>query len=186
MTGGISGPVTNSLAAVEGAASAPNSHATYAALVQSDADMIGHVAYSLYKRDKLKFCEATASKRHRPVTREELDVFIESANLPTRLDSYRSEAENALQNFAQEVLTVELDGAEREFHRKLADELKVARSFWRAVGENLVANILAIAVTALVVLVLYGSRIGFVQLMGDVFGYEVKERPAVPLPQSSR
>ena len=164
------------------AVTAPAAHTTYSELVQSDADMIGHVAYALYKRDKLKFCESIAAKQLRPVVVGELEVFIHSANLPTRLDAYRSEAEKALQDFAQEVLAVELDDAARDYHRKLSDELKVARSFWRAVGENLVANVLAIGVTALIVLVIYGTRIGLLPLLGDVFGYDVKEKPAASAP----
>lgn len=155
-------------------------HSTYAALVQSDADMIGHVAYSLYKRDKLKFCEAYAAKHARPADAATLQVFIDSANLPTRIDAYRTEAVAALEDFAQEVLQVQLEQQESAFNARLADELKVARSFPRSVSENLVANLLAIAVTALLVVVLYGSRIGFVPLVAEAFGYEVTERQTEP------
>jgi hypothetical protein len=151
-------------------------HSTYSALVQSDVDMTGHVAYALYKRDKLKFCESFAASRQRAPSADELQVFIDSANLSTRISAYRTEAEAALQDFAQEVLEVQLDEQEAAFNARLAGELRAARSFSRAVWENLVANLLAIAVGALVVLVVYGARIGFVPLAADVFGYDVAER----------
>lgn len=160
-------------------------HTTYSALVQSDADMTGHVAYALYKRDKLKFCESYAAKNGKPPTASEIQVFIDSANLATRIDAYRSEAEMALQVFAQEVLEVEIESQSAAFNAKLVEELKRARSFPRAVWENLVANLLAIAVGALLVLILYGARVGFVPLLGEVFGYDVKDKPALtaPLPK---
>jgi hypothetical protein len=140
--------------------------------------MTGHVAYALYKRDKLKFCESFAVKNGRAPTESEIQVFIASANLATRIDAYRTEAEVALQGFAQEVLEVEIESQNAAFNARLVDELKKSRSFARAVGENLVANLLAIAVGALLVLILYGARIGFVPLLGEVFGYEVKDKPA--------
>lgn len=152
-------------------------HSTYSALVQSDADMTGHVAYALYKRDKLKFCESFGAKNSRPPTSSEIQVFIESANLPTRIGAYRTEAEVALQEFAQEVLEVEIESQNAAFNARLVEELKKARSFPRAVSENLVANLLAIAVGALFVLILYGARLGFVPLLGEVFGYEVRDKP---------
>lgn len=158
-------------------------HTTYSALVQSDADMTGHVAYALYKRDKLKFCESFAAKNARPPSTAELKIFIDAANLPTRLEAYRTEAVAALQDFAQEVLEVQLSEQETSFNERLVRELRVARSWPRAIVENLIGNLLAIAVTALLVLLLYGARIGFVPLLGDVFGYDVTERPSAVSPR---
>ncbi len=167
---------------VSGGPQAQAPHTTYSRLVQSDADMTGHVAYALYKRDKLKFCESIDASEQRPVEARELEIFIRSANLPTRIDAYRTEAEKALRDFAQEVLNGQLVELDHEYQAKLAAELKAARSFWRSVGENLVANLLAIAVTALLLLIIYGTRIGFAPLLGDVFGYDIKERPAQTSP----
>ena len=99
-------------------------HSTYSALVQSDVDMTGHVAYALYKRDKLKFCESFAASRQRAPSADELQVFIDSANLSTRISAYRTEAEAALQDFAQEVLEVQLDEQEAAFNARLAGELR--------------------------------------------------------------
>lgn len=163
-------------------------HSTYAALVKADADMTGHVAYALYKRDKLKFCEAYNTAHSRQPSTEALDVFIQSTNLPTRLAAYRSEAEEALEGFAQEVLDVTLEKERAAMNQQLIAELKAARSFGRAVWENLVANILALAVGALIVAIIYGTRIGFVPMIADMFGYDVKEKPiasssSAPTPQ---
>ncbi|QEI08741.1 hypothetical protein FXN63_25005 [Pigmentiphaga aceris] len=161
-----------------------NTHTTYASLVNADEDMIGHVAYALYKRDKLKFCDSIVALHQRPASASEVDVFIHSANLPTRVESYRTEAEQLLERFSEAVLDVTLRQLQDEMNRELVRQLKESKSFSKAVVENLVANMLAIAVTALFVLILYASRIGVVPLIGDIFGFDVKEKTAVVQPQS--
>ena len=77
------------------------SHSTYSTLVRGDADLIGHVAYALYKRDKLKFCDAFASKYGRRPSTDEVGVFIASSNLDTRIDGYRSQAETLLERMTE-------------------------------------------------------------------------------------
>lgn len=145
--------------------------------------MIGHVAYALYKRDKLKFCDSIVAQHQRPASAVEVDVFIHAANLPTRVDSYRAEAEQLLERFSEAVLDVTLRQLQQEMNQELVRQLKESKSFSKAVVENLVANVLAIAVTALFVLILYASRIGVVPLIGDIFGFDVKEKPVVIQPQ---
>ncbi|MEN5205883.1 hypothetical protein ABE473_15675 [Stenotrophomonas sp. TWI700] len=62
---------------------------------------------------------------------------------------------------------------ERKHEKDLAAELSKSRSWLRAIAESLVANLLAVAVLALIAVVVYGTRIGFVNLAADVFGYEL-------------
>ena len=77
------------------------SHSTYSTLVRGDADLIGHVAYALYKRDKLKFCAAFATKYGRRPSTDEVGVFIASSNLDTRIDGYRCQAEILLETMTE-------------------------------------------------------------------------------------
>ena len=39
-------------------------HLTYGTLVKDEGDMVGHVAYALYKRDKLSFIQAIRRRPH--------------------------------------------------------------------------------------------------------------------------
>ncbi|GAB3047176.1 hypothetical protein [Stenotrophomonas tumulicola] len=68
-------------------------HLTYAKLVNDEGDMAGHVAYALYKRDKLKFIEAFRLEKGRHPSSVELEAFVVTANLALRVSAYRSEAE---------------------------------------------------------------------------------------------
>jgi hypothetical protein len=161
-----------------GASGAPATHRTYAVFVQGKDDMVGHVAYALYKRDKLDFCESMRERHERDATTAELDAFIHAANLPTRIDAYRVEAEGALESLCEASLGVTLQQARAAMDAELVRQLKEAKSWWRAVGENLVANLLALAVTTLLVVLLYASRYGAMKLVADTFGYDLREKPA--------
>lgn len=151
-------------------------HLTYRTLVKDEGDMVGHVAYALYKRDKLSFVEAIRAEKGREPTEEEVWAFIVSSNLGLRIDAYRSEAEQALQTLSGELLQGASDELGRQYQQELNRQLLKAKSSLRAVAESLFANLLAVAVIALVAVVLYGTRIGFVNLAADVFGYEVSTR----------
>lgn len=156
----------------------PVVHRTYAVFVQDKDDMVRHVAYALYKRDKLDFCESVRERHDRAATPAELDAFIHAANLQARVQAYRVEAEGALEAMCEASLEVTFDQAQAEMDAELVRQLKEAKSWWRAVGENLAANLLAIAVTTLLVVVVYVSRYGAMKLLADTFGYEIRDKPA--------
>lgn len=168
-----------------GISSGPVVHRTYAVFVQDKDDMVGHVAYALYKRDKLNFCESVRERHDRDATSTELDAFIHAANLQTRIQAYRVEAESALETMCEASLEVTFDQAQAAMDAELVRQLKEAKSWWRAVGENLVANLLAIAVTTLLVVLVYVSRYGGMKLLADTFGYEIREKPAAIEPQNA-
>lgn len=165
-----------------GSEPAPARHGIYSSLVVEDSDMIGHVAYALYKRDKLNFCDSLQSTLHRDPTRMELETFIRAAGLPGRIASYRAEAERLLERFSEEVLDVAIRQVEDESQKELVRRLSEAKSWPRAIVENLVANVLAIAVVALLALIVYGTRVGFIPLLADALGYSIQTKTSNPLP----
>lgn len=83
-----------------------------------------------------------------------------------------------LEGFSEAALDISLREAQDEMDRRLVQQLKQAKSWSRVVGENLVANLLAIAVTTLLVVIVYASRVGVAKLLADTFGYEIREKPA--------
>lgn len=72
----------------------------YQDIVQSEGDMVGHIAYSLYKREKISFIEEFKKKHDgRGPSDEELEKYHESCCVPQRIESYRKDATALLQNF---------------------------------------------------------------------------------------
>jgi hypothetical protein len=75
----------------------------YEKLVRYDGDMVGRVAYSLYKREKIAFIEQY-KKSHdgKEPSAKDFDNFHESCHNPERLQSYHKEALAMLQDFVGE------------------------------------------------------------------------------------
>lgn len=61
--------------------------------------MVGHIAYSLYKKEKISFIKEFKRKHQADPSDTELKSFHESCSVPARIESYRKEATTILQDF---------------------------------------------------------------------------------------
>ena len=75
----------------------------YEELVRYDGDMVGRIAYSLYKREKIAFIEQykKANDGRDPSTKD-FDNFHATCHNPERIRMYRNEALAMLQDFMGE------------------------------------------------------------------------------------
>lgn len=176
------------IASTLAAADSVEPYQRFADIASDDIDLIDNVAYALYKRRKLEFVRAFVAAKGKSPNPAEVNNFILAATLPTSVDSLRAEATETLRTFSEQVLREAEAETEDRYRRQLMSELKKARPFLKTLMENILANIGALAVTALILLVIYGSRIGAVNLFGEVFGYEIKDKTsgAQPVAPSSQ
>lgn len=149
-------------------------HTTYSTLVEDPNDLVGLIAYSLYKRDKLDFIDRHKAATGRSPTSDELQVLYQLVNTPGQIEALRTRSATLLEQVTEAVLEDAVQQMEQDYKAKLTAELKVPKSFWRAVSENIVANIGAAALVALVVVVFYLSRVDAVPVIGNALGYQVK------------
>lgn len=145
-------------------------HNTYSSLVQADDDLVGHVAYALYKRDKLKFCDDVARNQGRAPSADELSIFIRSSNLETRLQGYRTSAEALLGTFTELQLEEVVGKIEADADQRLLRELRASKSWVRVIQEGLVVSIVVALVWTVLVAALYAARIGPQKMLSEVFG----------------
>jgi hypothetical protein len=148
-------------------------HTTYSNLVEDPNDLVGLICYSLYKRDKLDFIERHRVNHGRDPTYDELQVFYQLIDTPGQIEALRTRSATLLEQVTEVVLEEAVQQMEEDFKAKLVAELKVPKSFWRAVGENVVANVMAAGLVTLVVVVLYLSRLDAVPVIGKALGYDV-------------
>lgn len=156
---------------------------TYGKFVSSPEDLIGLIAYSLYKRDKMYFCVQEERTTGQPAIEQEIKTFIKASTLPTKIESYRAQAEVVLEVFSEVLLDDATTKLQREYQDKLTKELKASRPFSRGVLENLAANILALALSALLIVIATMSRSDPVVALLRLIGYEVTEQKS-SAPQS--
>lgn len=152
---------------------APVVHKTYSSLVQGDVDLVGHVAYALYKRDKLKFCAETLKQTGIEPTSAELDVFIRTCNIDTRLLGFRSEAERLLEAFAEFQLADATEEIQRQADESLLKKLSEGKSLWRVCGEALLGSVAVAAVWAGIVVIILLGKYGPSHMVKVITGTEV-------------
>lgn len=72
----------------------------YSKLVQSEGDMVGHIAYSLYKAEKVRYIKEQKEAMKVDVLPDEIvQEFASGRDNQTSLDHYRGMAETILQRF---------------------------------------------------------------------------------------
>jgi hypothetical protein len=143
-------------------------HSTYSSLVEADDDLIGHVAYALYKRDKLKFCDDYVRKHNREPEVGTLQTFVDACNLETRLRGYRSEAEQLLQAMTTFQLEDAVKAIEAEAKDEVLRQVTEAKSLRRLAGEGVFQSLITAAFWAVMVLILYASLVGPKQVWDDI------------------
>lgn len=72
----------------------------YSKLVKNEGDMVGHIAYSLYKAEKVQYIKEQKDSMNVDVLPEEIvQEFASGRDNQTSLDHYRGMAETILQRF---------------------------------------------------------------------------------------
>lgn len=70
----------------------------YQELVKSEDDLVGAIAYSLYKRHKIEYINQCKSETGKEPTNEQLAEFHRISSSPSSLESYRLKADILLSN----------------------------------------------------------------------------------------
>ncbi|WP_395055727.1 hypothetical protein [Polaromonas sp.] len=145
--------------------------------MQDPHDLVGLIAYSLYKRQKLDFVDAHQSEHGCKPTADELRVFYQLVNMPDQIEALRTRSATLLEQVSEVVLEEALQEMQKDFQARLLSELKTPKNFWRAVGENVLANLVAAGLVTLALVMFYLSQVEVVPAVGNALGYEVTPKP---------
>lgn len=120
----------------------------YKTLVKGPDDMVGALAYALYKEEKLQFITDFEGQYKRLPTDAELAYFHQTSNLPARLASYQERAQGLLERFLNDVLAMELLAQQQAIKDDaVVKAIEQKHGFWRGVGQNVIAGFIATAIT---------------------------------------
>ena len=99
----------------------------YKRLVQNENDMIGNIAYSLYKTDKIKFIE-NFKEKHGGIEPEEQDLFQfhDFTSSASSIERYKMQAILFLNTFLDDTLSAVTKQMESDFVNKHQDIIKDA------------------------------------------------------------
>lgn len=154
---------------------AAGGHKAYTTLVQGENDLVGLIAYSLYKSDKLDFVAKHHADTGSAPTSAEVLVFCRSATLAGPVSAYRAKATYLLQEMYDDLLEDKVAELQRDYQRDLVAELKQAHPFWEGVWQHVIAGIAITAFLGLVAVIYYGSHAGFKQMFSNIFDLPAAE-----------
>ncbi len=140
----------------------------YSKLVEGNNDVVGHIAYSLYKSDKIKFIDGFKKENNREPDETELKTFHSISNQQDSIDRYRLAAANILRDFMNNTLQESIQNIERECYEnhaqilsKIVEPLRPAKRstiFWHGVLQGVVgAFIFALIVAAFAFIKTYNA-----------------------------
>lgn len=142
----------------------------YRKLVQDRDDIVGHVAYSLYKENKIQFIE-NFKKEHGGIEPgdKDFEAFHKISCLPDNINNYKRSAVELLRSFMNELLAEEAKEIENNVFRNHEDMLKrivselkpVKKSWWRELGMSILSTLVIILFIAFISFLLSLSDKGF-------------------------
>lgn len=128
-------------------------HQTFTRLVQHDRDIVGMIAYTLYKKEKLNWIKAYETEYHEEPS---IDIVQRHFNLNSdtdeKINAYRIRAEDILMNTINEVTHQEIHEYKESI---LKDEMistvnatikSTKPTFWESVGANVMAGLISAAI----------------------------------------
>lgn len=132
----------------------------YKKLAQGPDDVVGALAYALYKEEKLAYVKDFEESRGSAPADADLQEFHRMTNMPQRIDAYKQQAERLLQEFLEDALVIVLQEREKQMHQEfVANKLESVEAridlqaksvhealaqknrFWSGVLQNVLAGL---------------------------------------------
>ena len=139
----------------------------YGLLVHGEDDLVGQVAYAIYKQHKIDKITRFSATHKRPPSDEELSSFMENAESENQLRFYNDRAVDILKDFLEQSLTAEVDEInsqlKAEYDAKINEILVSLRpkGFMYGVWQGVFASFIFFAAGILLLLATGGwARIG--------------------------
>ncbi|WP_281980409.1 hypothetical protein [Tenacibaculum mesophilum] len=140
----------------------------YEKLVEDKNDIIGHIAYSIYKQDKINFIKSKKDEGLE-VKGKILKTFHELSSSESSIDAYKIKAEIVMQSFFENTINEISSDIEEEIKENHTEFLKgvikpITSGFWKSVWAGLLsAFIFALLLAAIAfILQFQGSTISVV------------------------
>lgn len=149
----------------------------YSELVEDSDDILGIIAYSFYKQQKIEFIRAFQEKHSRHPSDDELKVFYITSNSPASFASYKTKAEVLAREFVDAVVGEQLQEMQEKSDFELTKRVKNLRpNFWQGVAQNIFASLLFVLLIGVVLFVSWSSKYGATQAVEQVIGVEIRDK----------
>lgn len=147
----------------------------YSKLVEGETDLIGLVAYGLYKNNKIEYLQNFKKKNNREPFEEELDQFNELSCTESSLQNYVRIAETNINDLMNETIYQEVERQKSDFYNNQTEEIKnivkelKPKSPWEGFGmrilQSFIASILVASIIFLIIFCLKSSQEGLINTL---------------------
>lgn len=102
----------------------------YEQLVKSEDDLVGLIAYAIYKKHKIEFITRIKEKEGREPTKDECKIFFNASTTESQLVKYRNDAQSILSDVVANTTNEELERYEQEILADYENRIKKCMPPW--------------------------------------------------------
>lgn len=142
----------------------------FSELVNDEDDILGQLAYSVYKRQKIEYIHAFKERNGTDPLDCDLAAFHDISNSSSQLEAYRTQATRLATNFLESSLSTETDELAAFYSSRAANEIRMARpGFWKGAAQSLVGSGLFTLLVGCLVFFAWSLKQGPRQVIEQVF-----------------
>lgn len=155
----------------------------YEKLVSSPSDIVGMIAYSLYKREKVEYIREFKQRNGKDPEASDLHSYHLSTNTESRLSGYGVQAKEIAREFLEISLGTKVGEIESKLladyeSTQIGSDLRQLQKFWPSVFQGFVSSWLFTLSIGLIILLSALIRLGpkdvFVEV-GRLVGLEIRD-----------
>lgn len=154
----------------------------YKSLVADETDILGKLAYSLYKRQKIEYIQAFKNEHGADPDDADLTAFHKISNNPSQLDVYRNQAARLAEAFLENSLADEAKELEELYAAKAYNEARSFRQgFWVGVSQSVIGSACFILLLGFLVFFTWSLKQGPRQVIEKVFDVTIVDAAGTTL-----
>lgn len=142
----------------------------YNELVDQPNNLVGLLAYSIYKKEKINYVKRFEEEHRRPPDPSELKEFHQQSH--HRIGQYNEIAESRVSDLFDSLFKTQSELLEEEYNNRLMAELKAYKpSWWAGVFQGVMGSILYSIFIGLIIFYLLYAQYG----LGWLIQYGIKQ-----------
>lgn len=143
----------------------------YNRIVKKENDIIGIVAYSIYKKNKTEYLKSKQESMNLEyLSDSDLEEFNRMSNTDSQIEGYKNEAKRILSEYSNILLSEKLHEIDNHYRKT------TYTTFFSGVLQNFISSILFTLFLGLIAFILWSSQVGFEEVFEKVFKVEIVDK----------
>lgn len=143
-------------------------------LVDNDTDLVGLLAYSIYKKEKIEYIEKYVRDNGHDPSEDELNTFHQFTQSDAHLQQYLTTAEGNISGFVDNLMQAKADQVETFYRSAYKETVKESgHGYWYGVFQGVVSSFAYTLLLGLLVFFLWAKDIGPKEIIEKVFNVHI-------------